>query len=72
MKDKPPEVVVQIADQITADLFSLGDELGSPCCRIEFKGKTEDIEFGMGGLNKDAFRDFVADSLRALLAGEIE
>ena len=55
---------VRLSKVIANDIMELGNEPGSKCTRIEFKGgKWPREEKGQGGLSRDALEKFVLESL---------
>lgn len=56
-----------VAAMIARELFSLGDEPGSPTQRIEFRGGfwslNRETERAQGGLNEDAFATWLGKAL---------
>ena len=54
----------KLADRITDALFHLGSEPQIECTRIQFIGNRHPNETEMGGLCKEAFRDWILKELQ--------
>ena len=56
---------VRLSKVIANDIMELGNEPGSKCTRIEFKGgKWPREEKGQGGLSREALEKFILNSLK--------
>jgi len=57
------DIIKSLAKAITDDLFESGGDPNSPCHRIEFKGGSMVEETANGGLNKQAFEDWLEKTI---------
>ena len=59
-----------VAKQIARAIFALGDEPGSPCTRLQFKGgKWPNKERNQGGIGEPSLVDWVDDELQRAFGG---
>ena len=56
-----------LAKAVTARIFEMGAEYGSPCHRIEFKVTRNYAEVGAGGLARGPFEKYVREAIAAAI-----
>ena len=64
-------LIDKIAEKLTNDIFSIGDEPNAPVIRIQFlSGEYPDSEKTQGGMCRHALQTFISDSLKRIVSNE--